>query len=811
MDLSKYRLTPAELRWRCDPDRFTFTFTHEIEPPGTFIGQERAVKAVEFGLGVNRPGYNIFVTGLSGTGKNTVIRSHLRDAVEQNLDGTDGHRVYDWCYVFNFRQPDQPEAISLEPGRGQQFAQDIADLQTSLSRDVPAAFDDDAYKSEIRRIAEEATEQRNKRISEGERVAQAKSFTVQVGPGGIAVVPLKDGKPMDQSTFMALSDEEQEEVNSARREVAEHIGEIVEEVKTLEASRQEAIARLDHTVVENVVASPFAELERRYAGIEDIQTFLQGLREYALSQIQALKGAEDPTEQMLRVVSVGNATMPPDPLLPFRVNLFVDNSAIRKKQIVVEDNPTYPHLFGQIERRPTLGTYITDHTMLRAGSLVRASGGYLVLEAREVLSHPAVWPALKRVMKGGEVRPEDPADIFAPGLFSQGLRPKAIPIDVKIIMSGEPEIYSLLATYDPEFWEIFKVRADLDHQTDNSEERVLDYSRFICGLCNQRRLRHFTRSGVASIVEHGARMVESQNKLSTRFGLLADLVVEASEYAVRSDAEMVTAEHVEEALEQRIYRSARVADTIRELMLEGTLIVALEGEQVGQANGLSVYSVGDFMFGRPSRITARAYMGQQGVINVEREVQMGGPTHDKGVMILSGYLGEKFAQKFPLSVNLSIAFEQSYGPIDGDSASSTELYAILSSLADLPIRQDIAITGSINQMGDIQPIGGANEKVEGFFDLCEAAGRLGTAGVLLPHRNMKNLMLRQEVVDAVNRGEFHVYAVKNVNEGIEILTGVEAGERGADGQYSAESVNGRAQAKLKQYAEGLRQFLNASS
>ena len=472
----------------------------------------------------------------------------------------------------------------------------------------------------------------------------------------------------------------------------------------------------------------------------------------------------------------------------------------------MEDNPTYAHLFGQIDRRPTLGTYVTDHTMLRPGSLVQASGGYLVIDARLALSHVAVWPALKRVLKGGEVRPEDPDDLFPGFLMPQPLRPEPIPIEVKVVLTGEPEIYQLLAAYDPDFWEIMKVRADLSSFLNRNEDNMRSYSEFTCGICNERGLRHFSSEGVAALIEYGVRLVGDRDKMSARFGALADVIVESSYWADHDGSERTDRKHVEKALEQKEYRSKQTADVLQELLLNGTLIVELEGSMVGQVNGLAVYSTGDYIFGKPSRITTQAYMGRDGFINIEREARLSGQTHDKGVLILAGYLGNKFARKFPLSVNISLAFEQSYGLVEGDSASSTELYSILSELSGVPIRQGIAVTGSVNQKGQIQPIGGANEKVEGFYDLCKASGKLGAAGVLLPARNLRNLMLRPEIVEAVRNGQFHIYAVSTIDEGIEVLTGLEAGERGPNGEFPAESINGKAEARLRDFANGLRTF-----
>ncbi len=804
---AKFEVPPEKLRWRCDPASLGFSCTHEIKPPQTFIGQERAVSALEFGLEVDSPGYNIFVTGLPGTGKSTVVQSHIRQAVRQRMERNGTPEVYDWCYVYNFDRPDAPVAVRLPRGGGAGLVKDLEGLLDQVRRDVPAAYNDEAYKSEVHRLTEKSVATRRDLMIKTERESERRGFAIQAGPTGIAVIPLRDGKPIDQAQFMALSDPEKERVDADRREVAKMVEEAVRQIQQLEQEHAHAVAELDRRVAELTIDGTFGRLFSQYQSNSDVQRFLKGLRQYTLASIGALRrGEEDDDARQHPAPAGAGQQRPQDPLLPFRVNLFVDNSKTDGPPIIVEDNPTYPRLFGQIERRAMMGTYVTDHTMLKAGSLVQASGGYLVLEAKEALSHPAVWPALKRILRGGSVRPEDPADAVFAGIFPQGLRPESIPIKVKVIMSGEPQLYDLLAAYDTDFWEVFKVHSDLDFQMPRDGARVQDYANFICGTCNARKLRHFSSGGVASVVEHGARLVSDQHRLSVRFGLLVDLLVEASHWAVKDGSSMVEKVHVERALYQKVYRSARVADAIQDMMLEGTLMVDLEGSKAGQVNGLAVYTTGDLVFGKPGRITASASLGREGVVNIEREAELSGQTHNKGVLIMAGYLKSKFAQDFPLAVNISIAFEQSYGMVDGDSASSTELYTILSSLADLPLRQDIAVTGSVNQKGEIQPIGGVNEKVEGFFDLCKAAGKLGTTGVLVPARNLNNLMLRPDVVEAAEQGKFHVYAVNTVDEGVSLLTGVRAGERGADGKYPKDSVNGRVECRLGAYAETLRRF-----
>ncbi len=807
-DSSKFELSPASLRWRCDPSSLGFSCTHEITAPKTFIGQRRAVSALEFGLSMNKRGYNIFVTGLPGTGKSSVIQSHIRQAVKQQTERDGTPPLFDWCYVYNFEKSDSPQAVRLPRGKGAAFARDVAALLETLRRDIPSAYADEAYKSQARKISEDSGTRRRDVMVATERAAAEHGFTIQVGPAGIVVIPIVDGKPLEQARFMAMSAAERETLDSARREVTGHVEEALRQVQALEQQHELSIADLDRRVAEHTTEGPFRPLTEKHRDVADAIEFLTGLRAWSQGTgfLHWLRsGDEEETEGH---PGSGQSAMvrQMDPAMPFRVNLFVDNSRVEGPPIIVEDNPTYVRLFGQLERRATMGTYVTDHTMLKPGSLVNASGGYLVMDAREVLIHLGLWPALKRVLKGGTVRPEDPADAVFQGLFPQGLRPEAIPIDVKVVLSGEPEIYDMLSALDPDFWEIFKIHADLDSRMPLTSETVAEYARFICGACNERDLRHFDSEAAAAVIEHGARLVGDQTRLSTRFGLLVDLLVESSYWADRDGVAMVAARHVEKALEQKVYRSGRVSDAIQELMVEGTLIVSLEGRETGQVNGLAVYSSGDTVFGKPSRITASASVGREGVINIERESQLSGQTHDKGVLILAGFLRSRFAQDHPLAVNISIAFEQSYGVIDGDSASSTELYAVLSSLSGLPLRQDIAVTGSVNQLGEVQPIGGVNEKAEGFYDLCKAAGKLGSAGVVIPARNVRNLMLRPDVVEAVRNGLFHIYAVTTVDEGMSVLTGVEIGRRGADGIFPAGSVNALVQDRLREFADQYRRY-----
>ncbi len=788
-------------------DDLPFTCTDQIKPPEMFIGQERAVSAIEFGLGMDAPGYNIFVSGMSGTGKSTVIRSHLEAAVERRAaeDGT--QEFHDWVYLHNFERPDQPSAAQLPQGMGTDLAAAVERLLQVVVNDLPAALGDDQYTERVRQLNEQTANYRREVISEVERTAEQQGFTVQAGPAGIAVVPKVEGQPMTQEQYLALSDEQRQQLEAVRTEITREVERAMDDIRKRDREAMEQLTEVQRTATESVIGPAFEEAIERFrsVGAEEVAEFLVGLRtyshEYAVNIISGKVGEDGAPVPPAQVV---------DPRLPFRVNVFVDNTGRTSPPIMMEDNPTYSHLFGHIDRRPTMGTYTTDHTMLRPGTLAQANGGYLVIDARLALSHAAVWPALKRVLKGGEVRPEDPEDLMPGFLPPQPLRPEPIPIQLKVVLTGEPDIYQLLAAYDPDFWEIVKVRADLNHDVALSTDILTAYSQFVCGLCNENKLKHFSADGVLAVIEHSMRIVDHQAKLSARFGLLVDLVHESAYMAKREDSEHTERRHVQQALEARRSRSGQISDIMQQLMLEGTLKVDLEGNEVGQVNGLAVYSAGDVAFGKPSRITTQVFMGADGFINIEREVALSGKSHDKGVLIMAGFLGDRFAQKFPLAVNVSIAFEQSYGPVDGDSASSTELYSILSALSGVPIRQDIAVTGSVNQKGQIQSIGGVNEKIEGFYDLCKQAGKLGAAGVLIPKTNERNLMLRQDVVEAIRAGEFNIYSADTVEDGVEVLTGVEAGSPDSRGNYPPDSVNGKVAKRLQEFAECYREFSHMS-
>lgn len=803
VDRTRYEVPVEQLRWHCDPALFQFRCTDEVAPLQEFIGQERALRALEFGLAVERPGYNIFVTGLTGTGKASAIQTYVRKAVEARKAEARRHLPHDWCYVYSFTDPDRPQYLQLPQGQGKALKAQLQELQSALRAQLAKVFGSDEYRAQAKAIAEEGQTRSRDLFRQLEEEAQRAGFFIQMSPTGLVILPLLQDRPMQPQEFMALESAERQAIEDRQAQFMPRVEQAMERVHAIERETGERVRALEQTAAENTMRPLFEVLVARYQEFPPVQRYLEGLRGFTREQVGWF--LRDGKEQE----SSGQPPAPPrrdqDPGIAFQVNVLVDNSPVEGPPIVIEHHPTWSALFGKIERKAFMGTYVSDHSMLKAGALHLANGGYLILNARDVLLSPGTWEGLKRVLRTRTVRIEDPTEAL--GLVvPQGLQPESIPLDVTVIMTGDQMLYQLLSRAEEEFWEVFRVKADFDSQIERTPENLHSYAAFICGVCDDEQLLHFDPSGVARVAEHGARQVADQRKLSSRFGQIKELLVEAEYWARRTGHGLVTGEDVQKAIEEKVFRSSLMADRIRQLITEGTLMVDVAGAVVGQVNGLAVYDLGDISFGRPSRITARTFMGRRGVINIERESQLSGRIHDKGVLILSGYLGWKFAQDRPLTLSASVCFEQSYEGVEGDSASSTELYAILSSLSGRPIRQGIAVTGSVNQKGEIQPIGGANQKIEGFFDVCRAKGLTGEQGVIVPHQNLQNLMLREDVVEAVRGGQFCVYAVQTVDEGIEILTGVPAGERGPDGTYPEGTVSCLVDRRLGELAQGIKGF-----
>jgi lon-related putative ATP-dependent protease len=788
-------LSVEKLRRICDPQKLGCETTEEMEPLETIIGQQRAVRALDFGLGIKELGFNIYVAGPPGTGKTTAVERFLEEIAK-------GKAVPpDWCYVNNFRDPYRPKALRLPPGRGREFQKDMKNLVDGVRREIPRVFESDEYAAKREETVQGFQRQRQELLSQMGDKSQEEGFLLQMSPMGLLIIPVMEGKPLSEEEFRALSPEVREDLQQKREGLQEELKRAMRQVRGLEKKASEELQKLDQEVALYTVAPSVSELVEKYEGLPEVVAYLKEVRDDIVENLSQFRGEAE--AQPTPTLPVPGASE-----LPFRkyeVNVVVDNSELEGAPVVMELNPTYNNLFGRIEKEAQFGALITDFTMIREGSLHRANGGYLVLPAEELLRNLFSWDSLKRALRHKEIAVEEAGERLG-FITTKSLRPVPIPLDAKIVLIGQPVLYYLLYNLDEDFSELFKVKADFDTRMDRTDGNIRDYAAFVCTLCCEEGLKHLDASALAKLIEHSSRLAEDQEKLTARFGEISDIIREAGFYATQENSSYVTAAHVQKAIEEKFYRSNLVQERVSEMIERGTIMIDAVGEEVGQVNGLSVSSLGDISFGQPSRITASIGLGREGLIDIEREAKLGGPIHTKGVMILSGYLTEKYAQDKPLSLSARLVFEQSYSGVEGDSASSTELYALLSSLSGLPIKQGTAVTGSINQKGEVQAIGGVNEKVEGFFETCKAKGLTGEQGVLIPESNVQNLMLKEEVVEAVKEGKFHIWSVKNVDEGIEILTGVKAGDRQEDGTFEENSVNDRVDKRLQELAEKMRDF-----
>jgi predicted ATP-dependent protease len=749
-------------------------------------------------------GYNIYVAGLTGTGKTSMVKAYIERVTKERQGRGETFDLNDWCYLHNFKEPDNPQIVSLPQGRGKIFREETTDLLGKIRRGLGQAFSAEEYKNQKQKTVEEAQTKQQKLFDEISSEARRQGFILQMTAAGPVLIPMKEDRPMEEQEYLALDENIKKQLDSKQVELRKKLKASLETMSNVQTKAMERLRKVDKDIGEYTVSGLFDSLFEQYSNWPKVNQYLTDLKAYVLDNLELFKGTAEPINPMFGV-PLSQVMGGRDPFLPFQVNVFVDNDGAKGPPVVVESNPNFGNMFGKIERRFLFGGYLSDHTMLKAGALGKANGGYVLLSANDVLMNPGVWPALKRAIKNKEVRIEDPFEQF--GLIApQGLRPEPMPINVKVVLTGDAVLYQLLSMYDEDFWEIFKVKADFDFEIKKTKDNMLAYAAFLSGCCEECEARHFDPSGVAKIIEYSARIVADQERLSSRFAQVKEWIEEANYWASQDNAKFISASHVEKAIDERLFRHNLLDERIRDMINRGTIMIDAKGEVVGQVNGLSIYDLGDITFGKPSRITAKTFLGRSGVINIERESQLSGPIHNKGVMILSGYIGWKYAQDKPLSLSASLCFEQSYEGVEGDSASSAELYAILSSLSEIPIKQGIAVTGSVNQKGEIQPIGGVNQKIEGFFKVCQAKGLNGDQGVLIPYQNLRNLMLRDEVVHAVKRGQFHIYSARTIDEGIEILTGVRAGRRRKNGSYPESTVNYLVDKRLKEMAERLKGF-----
>ena len=793
-------LTPEELRWTCDPKQFPFKTTDEIKPLEETIGQERALRAMDFGLGLESHGFNIYVLGESGTGKTSTVKAMLeKKAVNENVPD-------DWCYVYNFADPDRPNALKLPPGIGAELKIDMDELVESLKRDIPKVFESKDYEKHRDEILDGQQERTKALFYRLEQKAAEKGFIIKKSMSGLAVVPAKDGKAVGHEDFEKLSKAERARIEEDSRVLQDRLSDTIREARNIEKDTKERINALDREVVQYVVNPLMNELFEKYNKYPEMVEFLNQVKEDILAHSEDFRPKEE-----FAIPLPGLKIPKIEPTFErYSVNLLVNNKDTKGAPVVIETNPTYYNLFGRIEHRVQYGVAMTDFTMIKAGSIHKANGGYLVINALDLLRNIFSYDALKRMIKNKEVKIEDVWEQYRL-VSTTTLKPEPIPVDIKIVLIGSPWLYYLLYNLDEEYRKFFKVKSDFDSRMPRNGENVEKYATFIAARCKEEGLKPFDRTGVAKIVEYGARLADDKEKLTAQFSEIADMIREASYWAGVEKNKFVAGEHVEKAISEKIFRNSRIEDRMRELITEGTLLIDTDGAVAGQVNGIAVLSLGDYAFGKPSRITARTFLGEAGVVNIEREAKMSGRIHNKALMILTSYLGERFAQDTPLTLSASICFEQLYEEIEGDSATCTEFYALMSSLSGLTLNQGIAVTGSMNQLGEVQPVGGINEKIEGFFDVCVDRGLTGKQGVIMPKKNVRHLMLKKEVVEAVKTGKFSIYPIEKVDEGLEILTGASAGEKKPDGTYPEGTVNYLAAKRLKELARTLKDFGKAKA
>ncbi len=785
--LKKYELKPADLRRICDSKIFKFKNTSEVKPLDEVIGQERAVQAIEFGLNMKDRSYNIFVTGLAGTGKSTIVR----DLVTKHAKNQPTPR--EWCLVNNFKDEFRPRAIAVSPGKAARLSKSMNKVVEDLKKDLLKALEGDAYLKRLSKIKNQYSEESSDLYHQLEEFAGQKGLQIEQTEADFQVVPVVNGTAITPEEFAGLTEADRLSIEENMRLVQMEIDAKGREIDRIDQALLAEVEDLMDEVAAEVVKARLNPVRTEFMDDAETLAYLDSVQEDIIENfnifIPSNKG-EAPAEQPWGKPQEPNFHQ-------YRVNVLVEQESVRGAPVIFESNPTYYNIFGRIEKRAYMGTINTDFTMIQSGSLLNANGGYLIMEIDSVLANPFVWEALKRALRTQSLQIEDIAEETGFGTIS--LKPQPIPLEVKVILLGDYEAFEYLQNEDPKFNKTFKVRADFDYEVERNATTIQQYARFIARVCKEEDLLPFTSKSVAAMVEYGEKYVADKNKLSIRFGPIHGVLKEADYWARKHKARVVAHKYVIRAFKEHRFRYNLYEEKIHDSYLNNQIMIDVAGEVIGQVNALAVYEIGEFAFGRPSRITAEIYMGKKGVINIEREAELSGSTHDKGVLILSGYLGRTFAQYHPLSVSISITFEQNYGGVDGDSASSTELYAIISSLSDIPIKQGIAVTGSVNQKGQIQAIGGVNYKIEGFFEVCKEKGLTGNQGVIIPRANKDNLMISKEVIDAVKRKEFHIYAVSTVEEGIEILTGIKAGKRKKNGEFPRGTVYHEVQKKLKTY------------
>ncbi|MBI5075363.1 MAG: AAA family ATPase [Nitrospirae bacterium] len=788
-------LSIEELYHCCDPSVFAFNTTDELPEAIETIGQERALRAIDFGLNLENSGFNIFMLGENGTGKMTTIKSFLsKKAADEPVPS-------DWCYVYNFKDTDVPLAISLAPGMASLFHKDMEELVKTLRVEIPKIFESKEYEKQKSQIIEGFQQKQKEYFSALDEDAKAKGFSIRKSVSGLMIVPIKkSGEPLTEEEYEALEESIKTKIDEIGKTLQEKLNDVVREVRDAEKNLKVLLAKLEREAALSVVGHLTDDLKHKYQSHEKIYTYLAEMTEDILEHLDDFKGQEEQAPPLPFMRMQKNEPT----FTRYAVNVLVNHAETTGAPCIYESNPTYFNLLGRLEYKFQFGVASTDFSMIKAGSLHKANGGYIVINALDLLRNMFSYDALKRAIRNGEVRIEDIWEQYRM-ISTTTLRPEAIPLRVKVILVGTPYLYYLLHNADDEYRELFKVKADFDSRMDSSTETVQKYAAFIASTAKKEKTLAFDRSGVSKIVEYGARLAGHQKKLSSQFSEVTDLIREANYWAKKAGSPVVQNAHVEKALQEKVYRNSRIEDRIQEMIVEGSIIVDTKGETIGQINGLAVLDMGDYMFGKPSRITAKTFTGKAGVVNIERETKMSGKIHEKAILIISNYIHSTYAGKKPISFSASITFEQLYDMVEGDSASCAELYVILSSLSGVPLKQNLAITGSMDQHGDVQPIGGVNEKIEGFFDLCRVRGLDGTHGVVMPQKNMHNLMLKKEVVDAVKDGKFSIYAISRVEEGLELFTGMVTGELNDDGTWPEGTLSSLVMKRFEEIAQAFKE------
>ena len=797
--MTKHSSLPAEELFRaCDSSRLGFETTAQLEPLEELVGQDRAVEAVEFGIGIRRDGFNLFAAGPAGTGKHTLISEFLR------RQASAGPQPDDWCYVYNFQDPRRPRALRLPAGRAQPLARDMDRLILDLRAALQATFESEDYRNRREALAQEFKERQEQAFEAVQQRARQHDIALVRTPVGLALAPLREGQALTPEEFEALPEADREKTRGNLKVLEEELQATLRQVPRWEREHRDRVRQINREVSRLAVDHLIDEIRKKHEDLPEVTGWLQAVEEDIVEKAETLLAAAQ--------LSPGEGEQLPLPthapaqdgaMRQYSVNVLVGRDSSDGAPVVYEDHPTYGNLVGRIEHRSEFGTLVTDFNLIKAGALHRANGGYMVIDAHKLLTQPYSWAGLKSVLRAGEIRIESLGQTLSL-IDTVSLDPQPIPLDIKIVLVGERMLYYLLCAYDPDFNELFKVQADFEEEMAREPANVDLYARLIGTIVRNESMRPFDAGAVARVVERAARIAGDREKLTTHMRSIADLLHESDYWAGAAGRDRVTAEDVIRAVDADTRRSDRLREKVQETIAQGVVLIDSDGAKPGQLNGLSVMQLGGFSFGRPSRITARVSVGRGRVVDIEREVKLGGPLHSKGVLILSGFLADRFGGDRPLALAASLVFEQSYGGVDGDSASSTELYALMSALSGVPIKQGIAVTGSVNQRGEVQAIGGANEKIEGFFDVCKARGLTGEQGVLIPASNVRHLMLRADVVEACSKGDFAIYAVETIDQGLEILTGIAAGEADAEGAYPEGSINRLVADRLESFAEKMR-------